>query len=222
MGMDKYKDGAWMEPEETVERYDKDSGYWVDCEMAERVKEGAWEEVWANIKWLSLLSSNVTGGKCIVEDENMTLHFIKDMAYISGEYEGSVAGGGIMELYVGGKWTNPYISFDYSGGFFFVESGVYHSASAGEISIYSRDTDGTVMKTEVVPNVGETATGNDAGTVEGRYEGTLEGTFNRLGLSIYVSGYNGYYTYAYVLLVISNLKINGSKIAFPDSVQFGQ
>ena len=222
MAFYKYKDGANMEPEEGVKRYDAANGYWVEAEAAKRKKDGAWQEVWANIRWLTLLSNNVTVGKCYIEDEGMTLHFIKDMAYISGKYEGSVSGGGIMELYLDGNWTNPEITFDYSGGFFFVSSGEYRSASAGEISIYNRTTDGVVAKTEVVPNVGETEVGDAAGTVEGRYEGVLEGTFNRLGLSIYVSGYNGYYDFAYVLLVISNFKINGCKIAFPDNVQFGE
>lgn len=222
MAFYKHKDGANMEPEEGVKRYDKTNGYWVEAEAAKRKKDGAWQEVWANIRWLTLLSSNVTVGKCSVEEEGLKLWFSKSMAYISGKYEGSVSGGGIMELYLDGNWTNPEISFDYSGGFFFVYDGVYHSSSAGEISIYSRTTDGVVTKTEVVPNVGETEVGDAAGTVEGRYEGTIEGTFNRLGLSIYVAGYNASYTFAYVDLAIQSLRINGCKIAFPDNVQFGQ
>ena len=220
MAFEKKKDGAWMEPEETVERYDKGSGYWVECEMAERVKNGAWEEVWANLKWLTLLSNSITVGACYVEDENMTLRFLKDMAYVSGNYSGSIAGAGTMVLYVDGKWTNPNISFDYSGGFTFVESGTYYSTSAGEISVYCRTTDGTVVTKEAVKQVGEAYEGDTWGTYEGRYEGTIEGTFNRLGLSIYVAGYYASYKYAVLQLIIQNLRINGCKIAFPNNAAF--
>lgn len=44
MAFDKYKDGAWQEPESGVKRYA--DGAWQDCESAKRYVDGAWQEVW--------------------------------------------------------------------------------------------------------------------------------------------------------------------------------
>lgn len=54
MAFDKYKNGAWQEPEDSVRRYEK--GAWVDCDTAKRYKNGAWEEVWSNAKRMSVYS----------------------------------------------------------------------------------------------------------------------------------------------------------------------
>lgn len=57
MAFDKYKNGAWMEPESGVKRYE--SGAWVDCDTAKRYKNGAWEEVWASFKKTYFLEKGV-------------------------------------------------------------------------------------------------------------------------------------------------------------------
>lgn len=46
MAFDKYKDGAWQEPEDAVKRYA--DGAWEECEFAKRYISGAWQEVWTN------------------------------------------------------------------------------------------------------------------------------------------------------------------------------
>lgn len=222
MAFDKYKDGAWMEPETGVERYA--DGAWVDCDSAKRYVDGAWSEVWANIKWLTLLSSNITTGMCTVSDDGLAIDFWKYMDYFENRYFGTISGGGTMVLYLDGEWTNPTISFDYNGGFIRCSTpdskGTWYCVSAGKVSLYSRTTGGTVETKEVVSRVGETQSGESVEEESGSYEGVLEGTFNRLGLSIYVNGFSGNYYSACLDLNIRNLLINGRKIGFPASVAF--
>lgn len=52
MAFDKYKDGAWMEPETIVGKHE--SGAWEDAEAVKRDIDGAWTEVWGNAKTLYL------------------------------------------------------------------------------------------------------------------------------------------------------------------------
>ena len=59
MAFDKYKNGAWQEPEEAVRRYE--NGAWVDCENAKRYISGAWEEVWASFKKTYFVENGVVG-----------------------------------------------------------------------------------------------------------------------------------------------------------------
>lgn len=215
MAFEKKKDGAWMEPEECVERYDTSKGYWVECKAAKIYKNGAWGKIWQNIKKLVLLSNSITVGECTVEEDGSIIRFTKNMSSVMGQYVGSVSGGGTMVLYVNGKWTNPNISFDYSGGFLFTANGKDNYTSAGDISIYNRTTDGTVKSTKVVSTVG-----TNEGTIEGYYDETFNGTYDRLGLSVYVNGTSTKYSYADLQLVISGFKINGQSIPFPTNAQF--
>ena len=228
MSFDKYKNGAWMEPETIVGKYV--AGAWEACESAKRVISGAWAEVWANIKWLTKLSSNITTGLCVVSDDGLSLQFMKLMDYFEGYY-GTISGAGTMVLYLDGTWTNPVISFDYFGSFIRISttdsSGTWYSASAGTISLYSRDTAGAVKTTTVVSSVGQTKTlppSSDESIYDYQsddtYTGTLTGTYNRLGLSIYVNGYSGNYYGAALTLMVQNLRINGAKIGFPASLEF--
>ena len=46
MAFNKYKNGAWQEPEDSVRRYE--NGAWTDCDSAKRYTNGAWTEVWSN------------------------------------------------------------------------------------------------------------------------------------------------------------------------------
>lgn len=220
MAFDKYKDGAHMEPENTVGKHI--DGAWEDCEAAKRVKDGAWAEVWANIKWLTKLSNNITAGMCTVSEGGLEIEFFKFMDAANGY--GTISGGGTMVLYLDGEWTNPTISFDFEGGFTSrAEQGTgdWRMASAGAISLYSRTTGGAVATKEVVTRVGATQSNPSyVAPEEGSYEGVLEGTFNRLGLSIYVSGFSGNFYNADLTLIVKNLRINGRKIGFPDSVEF--
>lgn len=57
MAFDKYKNGAWQEPEDSVRRYE--SGAWVECDNAKRYKNGAWEEIWASFKRMYLVENGI-------------------------------------------------------------------------------------------------------------------------------------------------------------------
>ena len=228
MAFDKKKNGAWMEPEEVVERYDKGNGYWVDCKKATRYKEGAWTAVWEDIKWLKLLSNDITTGACFIEEGGLEIEFFKYMDYQGDTPFGTISGGGTMILYVEGEWTGQNtISFDYLGGFQYHTSGDYstegwRSKPGGEISLYAHDTN-DVKQTVSAVTVGKTGTGANAeGTVIGSYEGTISTAvkFTRLGLAIKVNGYNGNFHNAELNVIVSNLRINGKKIGFPESVGF--
>lgn len=223
MAFDKCKNGAWQEPEELVKRYDNANGYWVDCEEARKHKDGAWTEVWANIKWLSLLSNTITTGDCYLDNNGLEIILYKIMGYFNGWY-GTISGSGKMILYLDGEWTNPTISFDYYGGFVHKTSEsttIWQCVSAGKVSLYSRTTSGTVTTKDAVTRVGKTQ--QQEGYVEseeGSYEGTLTGTFNRLGIEIYLNGFGENYFNAILELRVSNLRINGKKIGFPESAEY--
>lgn len=228
MAFEKYKSGAWMEPETIVGKYV--AGAWQACESAKRIISGAWAEVWANIKWLTKLSSSITVGTCYVAADGSSIEFVKIMDYAGGYY-GTISGAGTIVLYLDGSWTNPTISFDYEGSFIRSSTaetgGTWYCASAGKISLYSRDTAGAEKTTTVIASVGQTKTvtpssGDDIFSYEANdsYEGTLTGTYNRVGLSIYVNSYTGKYYMSSLRILVRNLRINGAKVGFPSSLAF--
>ena len=189
------------------------------------VKNGAEEDVWANARILTLLSNSVTYGICNVSEDGLTFDFFKHMDYWDGAFFGSMSGAGTIVLYLDGQWTNPKIEFDWSGGFTRSNSedssGSWFGASAGSISLYHRNASGTTNTTEVVPTIGWVGTSTEGIEKDsGSYSGTLNGTFNRLGLSIKISGYAGNYFSALSEMTIKNLRINGTKVGFPETVEF--
>lgn len=221
MAFDKYKDGAWTEPEESVKRYS--NGAWVDCDTAKRYIDGAWTEVWANVKIMTELSNDITKGILDVTEEGLKITFFKYMDYFTNWY-GTIEGGGTITFYLDGNWTNPTFSFDWEGGFTYKtgkDATTWNRVSAGSISLYSRTTSGNVSTTKVVDPVGSTvAASNSVDTETGHYEGSLTGTFNRLGISFYISSFSGSFYSSALFLILNNLRIDGRKIGFPESSEF--
>ena len=70
MAFDKYKNAAWQEPEEGVRRYDASA--WTNCEAAKRYKNSAWEEVWSDIKIMTLESNTISGGYLSISPDGPT------------------------------------------------------------------------------------------------------------------------------------------------------
>lgn len=212
-----YKSGAEQEAE-IVTRYE--SGAEVEAEAVYAFKNGAEEEVWSAIKYLIKKSNDISVGELFVGVDGLSLYLYKEQ---HGS-DGSIAGGGTIVFYLDGEWTNPNISFDWMGGMVRSNSSesTWYKMSAGSIGIYTRTTDGTESTKGAVSSVGETESGADidTGLSEGSYSGTLEGTFNRLGLTIDMRGWNGTFYNASVDISVSNLKFNSTKIAFPKSAEF--
>ena len=223
MAFDKCKDGAWQEPEDHVSRYDKNNGYWVDCEASKRYKDGAWSEVWANVKWLSLLSNDIKTGSCYLENEGMGITLYKLMGYQNNQMYGTLGGGGEMILYLDGVYENPTISFDWVGGTQWKldpSSTTWYGVSAGRVRFYGREIDGTVLKLGAVTTMGETQSGTYVSDGKGTFTGTFEGTFNRVGIAIEPSAFSGTYFNASLQIKLSNLRINGRKVGFPESAEY--
>lgn len=57
MAFNKYKNGAWQEPEDSVRRYE--NGAWTECESAKSYKSSAWEEVWTAFKRMYLVENGI-------------------------------------------------------------------------------------------------------------------------------------------------------------------
>ena len=75
MAFDKYKAGAWTEPETIVGK--NISGAWEDCESAKRVISGAWAEIWSagfgtacnlTTSTSTLTAVSITEDKAIIAD----------------------------------------------------------------------------------------------------------------------------------------------------------
>ena len=214
MAFDKYKDGAWMEPEDSVRR-DED-GAWEDCDSATRVIDGAWAEVWANIKYMIEKSNGITKGFLEINDNGVEFAFYRMQDAEAGY--GSQSGGGTIVFYLDGEFTNPNISFDWEGGFIkrqSLTSEDWSRSSAGSIKYYARKTDGTEVTGNLVSTIGSTVVDVNVSDEVGAYSGELTGEFNRLGLSIYITSLGGQYYSSCTTMKISNLLFDGRKIGFP-------
>lgn len=197
-----------------------------EADHANALVDGAWQEVWSCIKFLTELSNTFDNGLLDVRDGGLTVFYTKWEDYYDGEQDGDIGGSGDITFYLEGNWTNPTIRFDYEGGGSRSNAAMttWYTFPAGDISIYTRTTDGTENTKEVVTNLGTSESGADIDTSneKGSYSGVLTGTFDRIGISIHCTGYGGvsqYYS-ANMDMIVSNLKINNTKIAFPESSEF--
>jgi hypothetical protein len=244
MAFDKYKNGAWMEPESGVKKYV--NGAWTDCETAKKYADGAWTDVWNNKLIMTQYLAGIyetnppTKGILQISDDGFTFNFIKIMGTdMDGSYYGTMSGGGYLGFYVyrdntGLKtWENPTVSFDWEGGFISKASDdSWRRISAGSITLEaynahndslgtSDDNDPDVRVTiEAVPTVGSTYTGSSVSDQIGSYNQTIEGSWTRLLIKIYISSFMGTYDNASLSLIIRNLKIDNQRIAFPESAEF--
>jgi len=221
MAFDIKKGGAYQEPEE-VKR--PEVGAWIECESAKRKKDGAWQEVWSNVKIMTKESDNITTGILQIMNEGLTFDFLKFATAWEGKVAGTLGGGGTIVLYLDGDWTDPVISLDWAGGFIYQASnGLYYiRVSAGSISIYTRTPSGQESTRTIVSTIGSTLNGAGGVTVDdeqGQYLGTINGTYNRIGLSITISGY-GDDLLGSSSVEITNLLIDGRKVGFPADAAF--
>ena len=218
MAFDKYKDGAWMEPEDSVRK--NITGVWEDCDSVKRLIDGAWTEVWANIRYMIEKSNTITKGFLDINNDGNEFAFYR-MQDVEVGY-GSQSGGGTIIFYLDGSWTNPNISFDWEGGFIkkqSLTSDKWSRGTAGSIQYYARKTDGTEVTGNLVQTVGSTLVDTNVMDEYGSYNGDLTGEFDRLGISIYISSYGGQYYNSTTTMKIYNLLFDGRKIRFPaDSV----
>lgn len=221
MALEIFKSGAWQEAEE-VQRHE--DGAWVDCEAADRYKDGAWQEVWSNVKIMTKKSDNITTGVLQIEDEGLTFSYLKFASEWDGKVAGTLGGGGTIVLYLDGDWTDPTLSLDWQGGFMYqAQNGAYYiRVSAGDISVYTRSPAGQEATQTIVDTIGSTVNGSDGsytGDEQGQYSGTIRGTFDRIGLSIRISGY-GENLLGSSSVKITNLRIDNKKIGFPEDAEF--
>lgn len=223
MSFDKYKDGAWMEPEDSVKRYS--NGAWVDCESAKRYKDGAWTEIWANVKIMTQTSNTIANGILQILDDGLTFNYFKWKDYYAGTWYGTQEGGGTINFVLDGSWVNPTLSFDWQGGFIYKTSQdgtTWNRVSSGEISIYTKPADGGAgSSTIVVPTVGSTVSAaNSVSDESGSFTRTIYGTFSRIGIGIYVSSFAGDFYNSAMTMIVKNFLVNGQKIGFPASSAF--
>ncbi len=97
---DKYSNGAWQEPENTVQRYA--NGAWQECESAKRYVSGAWEEIWSALKFTGSKHTTTTGfgglsngGECLF--------------YLATQDSGYV------EVWADGEFVNPTLTATIDG-----------------------------------------------------------------------------------------------------------
>lgn len=193
------------------------SGVRKEAQAVRIYRNGAWVDVWANMKPMTQLSNTITVGDMFVYADG-SMQYTK--FYSNGT--GSVAGGGTMIFYIDGEWTNPTITFDWVGGHLYDSAGyVWHSTNGGSISAYHRVKGATSAgTTTILSRMGIEYTGNDFNYETGSASKTLSGTFDRLGLSITVLSHNTPYSYASSTVSLSNIKIGTQRIGIPLSAEF--
>ena len=180
--------------------------------QAVRIHNGtSWIDVWMNIKIMTLVSSGITKGFSNLSTDKRTLSLYK--------VSGSMEGGGTIIVYLEGTWTNPAITFDWQGAFQYNINGTWYNTPSGSISLYHRlkgaSSAGT---TTAVSSVGSTVTGSSTQMFTGTYSGSLSGTYDRIGLSIYMSSFSGTFNNSFMELTVKNFNIGTQKVGFPDAL----
>lgn len=174
---DKYSNGAWQEPEDTVRKHA--DGAWQEAESAKRYISGAWTEVWEAIKYMSPMNNTLPSGTIVgavtgaaSDREGWAIWF----------FEGDNDGGSVT-YYLDGEFVNPTISFDYDGFFSFTPSGSLTYASVGKLEVYTRTTSNAESYSTAVGGI-QVVDG------EKNYSTTLSGTFNRVGIRFTFNNWN--------------------------------
>lgn len=100
MAFDKYANGAWQEPEDTVRKYS--NGAWEEAESAKRYISGAWEEIWSSLKFTGSTHTTKTGfgglsngGECL---------------FYMAEQDG-----GYVDVWADGEFVNPTVTATIDG-----------------------------------------------------------------------------------------------------------
>ena len=96
---DKYANGAWQEPENTVQRYA--DGAWQEAESAKRYISGAWEEIWSALKFTGSTHTTTTGFGGLSSDDSLFYFAEQD--------------GGYVEVWTEGEFVNPTVTATIDG-----------------------------------------------------------------------------------------------------------
>lgn len=197
------------------------SGVRKEAQAVRIYRNGAWTDVWSNVKIMTILSSTITKGWCAISEDKRTIQYHK---FMDGANNGTMAGGGTIVFYLNGLWTNPTISFSWSGSYTYQLNNLWYVISAGSISLYHRVSGATSAgTTTAVAQVGETQAGVDSPEdASGVYTKTLSGTYDQLGLSIKVNGFSGTKYGAYLMLFVYDVIFGGQKIGFPDNAVYNE
>ena len=186
--------------------------------QAVRIHNGtAWVDVWASLKLMTVLSNTINKGSLYAYDDG-GIQYSK--FYQGGT--GTISGTGTLICYLDGEWTNPTITFDYTGGAMYDSSNnTWNMRSAGTISAYHRVKGSTSTgTTTILSSIGTSQTGNDVNYESGSASKTLSGTFDRIGLQLTINSYSTPYSYGSVTVQLDNIKIGTQSIGFPESAEF--
>ena len=207
MAFDKCKDGAWQEPEEGARRYE--SGAWNNCEFAKRYKNSAWEEIWADLKFMSYISRTTKTGALLSPQtwgDRMWMTAVDENGYIRFGAEGS--------------FTNPSISFNHYGSYkFWPETGKQQYLTCGYIQPFAMKSDGSIVYGTKI------TVGSANGPTEGSHSHSFTGNFVRVGMEVSFSNYglspdptNGGINANFIM--VDSVLIDGQKYVGAKSIEY--
>lgn len=168
----KYKDGAFIEPEDTMQRYT--NGALQECNAAYRYVDNAWQEVWVNQKPMTIVEFT---------DDYSTLSLSSDETKLAwNTYEQSIK---TLRVYTAeDEYINPVISFSYYGLRVYFTSGSAEGkyTTAGGLRVVGIQ-DGSVTTLKSI------TLGSSSGETNDYLEDfTLNGTFTQIGFYITTNG----------------------------------
>lgn len=219
---DKYKNGAWQEPENTVQRYA--NGAWQEAEASYRNINGAWEEVWSAIDVMYVYSCSLTNGT--IEIANKKRSFCFDRFEDKEQQYGSLSGGGSIVFAIDGNWTNPKFTFDWNGGLNYCNNtySQFFQGIMGTISISYKNASGSVITSGNVINVGGQYTDSSGWALSyGSSSTTLSGTISQIRITFSPKDLTSTYWNGGMECEIYNVKIDGEQIGFtPDAESYSK
>lgn len=121
MAFDKYANGAWQEPDDTVKRYT--DGAWQECESAKRYISGAWEEIWSSLKFTGSKHTTTTGFGGLSTD----------CLFYFAEQDG-----GYVEVWAEDEFINPTVTASMDGYCYVFAQDRY--ISTGQFSFFADST----------------------------------------------------------------------------------
>lgn len=160
MAFDKYKDGAWQEPEDTVKRYA--DGAWTECEFAKRYISGAWEEIWSALKFTGATHTTTTGFGGLSTGSGGDCLF-----YLATQDSGYV------EVWTEGEFVNPTVTASIDGYCWVTAQST--AVSTGQFSFFADSTYSTAESVNTETAITKTH--------------TFSGTFSKVGFRIKFSNW---------------------------------
>ena len=196
MALRTYNSDAWGDIEDLKTPEVDNARQTAEC--AKIYQNDAWEEVWAAIKYMSLLECTFTNAEADYATSTSHDHMV--WAIYSEKNDG-----GYATYYLEGDFSNPTVSFDwYAFMYYTVSDGSTHYAAAGDISIYTRTTSGTENYTTAVSQMGSDTTGDS-----GSYSNRFSGNFDRVGFKIKLRNWGA--NESYYDISIWNFLIDGTE-----------